>query len=653
MKLLPTLVFFIFNSLNSYSQNLDKAMLKFAGYGGKLCVKKNEQLVIGTRVGEVAFADSLNGNWEMFSPIDKNKISPLSGNLIYNVNFFNNDTGFVSGFILGDNDKYNVIFHTENNGRTWKRLNFGQDGWVDDATNLDNGEAWMSVSGSGIVYTKDYGFTWKALKSAEKKQRFTTIFFNTTKEGIIGSLWNIIAVTKNNCETWTLLPTPLDQKKYAKTYRENRPAINAVASYKNYYLVSQDGLVFYTKKDSINWIWMPAYDNFYTDPENSALYFKKNKGGFEKVNEEIQPVYLFTIDINSSLAVCKNGSLFVKSENGILQFKTDYTVISNNIFTNQKTEIKPIIFGYSRNVTLGYIKNGIYSQKGYDGDWNFEFEMPFSIDSAFLCMLDSNTILSSFNNDSLFYYNLDTKRITRNTKKSILKAFCESSINQIVFENGSQGCFHHSVDKLVYKYEGGTFNLDPNLEGKSRKEQSSNIEEINKSLVDIFIKNIAVILQKKAGIEDLGFAESDYKKCKKDILKFKLFVEGKTKNNESTFDFDKNNIDFNRLISLVDSVKTIDNYLLNSYLSQLSDMWSTTTNWTAISFINGNGEVMRIQASYYESNAFYFPWQLSLKGINYTSNNIEINRFINTANPDFLENKNKMPVLYRIVKNLY
>jgi photosystem II stability/assembly factor-like uncharacterized protein len=637
-----------------FAQTPDKALLKFQSYGGKLFVNKNEQLVIGTRVGEVAFASSINDYWQMSSPV-KNDSNGLSfGTLIDNINFFNNDTGFAAGFISGKNDKYNILFHTTNKGKTWSKLNFGQDGWVDDAVNLDNGEAWMSVSGSGIAYTNDYGFTWQAFNIPEKKQRFTTIYFNTKREGIIGSLGNMIAVTTDNCKTWKLLQTPLDQKKYSKTYKEHRPEINVVAIYKNYYIVSQEGIVFYSKKDSINWIWLPGYSNFYTDAENSALYFKKDKNGFVRVNDQLQPVHFFDSNISSGNGMCRNGSLFVKNDTEISQFKSDNSTVSNYIYTNDTAEIKPSTIGYSRNAIYGLLGNTIYTQRTFNGKWVYEFELPFIVDSGFVSITDNNTILVSKTNDSLFYYNIDLKQTQIKNRKTVLHEFCQSKLKSIIFEKGSRGCFHNHADILVYNNEGGVFELsDAPEEYKKGKTLPQNNETINELLVNNFVKQIPAMLYKQTTINDLGFTENDYDNCKKDIIKFKAFAESNIKKNISPFDFNVNNIDFNRLVALVDSIKTIDPNLLDRFLYNLSDMWSTTTNWTGITLVNEKGQMMKIQCSYYEPNAFYFPWQVSLEGFNYSSTNIEINKFIKAVYPNFIDDKNKVAVLHRIVKNLY
>ena len=228
----------------------EKTLLKFESGAFSMGVNNHEQICVGTRVGEVAFTDSVKGFWRKGN-INPGSGSSLSGELIDNVCYFNADTAFVSGFINNKN-KYNIIYHTVDGGKKWKPVDFGMDGWVDDAAYLDNGEAWLSVAGAGIAYTKDYGFTWRSLSIPYLKERFAKIYFNSKREGIIGSLWNVMAYTQDNCRNWTTIPTPLSQEKYKKTNPQGRPQIDRVAIFKDYFLVIQENLVFYSRRDTVN-----------------------------------------------------------------------------------------------------------------------------------------------------------------------------------------------------------------------------------------------------------------------------------------------------------------------------------------------------------------------------------------------------------------
>ncbi|TAL45505.1 MAG: hypothetical protein EPN92_07455 [Chitinophagaceae bacterium] len=577
--------------------------------------------------------------------------------MIDQANFFNKDTGFISGFIHGKNGKYNLIYHTTDGGVKWTAINFGQDGWVDDAVNIDNGEAWLSVAGSGIAYTTDYGFTWDKFNIPEIRQRFSSIFFNTNRQGIIGSLWNYLAYTENNCETWKLLPTPLDQKAYDKTNKSSRPEFTSVAMIGDYFLVKQEDLVFYSKKDSINWIWLKEYDDFYTDPINSALFFKTSKGNYIRSDYNLAPIYTYENTVQGYDSKCKNGSLFIVGNNKMQQLNTSNQVLSALFTANQSSDIEPITIGYISNGSIGVLNGKVYQQKDYKGNWSFLFDFPIPVDQGTLTLIDNNKILFNSNNDSLFYFNLSGKEVDRKSKSGIVENFYKAGIKELIFSEGSQGCFHSYADQLKYVHENGNYvsTDEESFGSKHSMALPDNDEEIEEIPVNDFANKMPQLFNAAnlASINDLGFTESEYQQCKKDILDFKSSLVSAKRSKETKFYFNKNNIDFERLISLVDSIKSLGVQLLNQSLFNLSNMWSTTTFWKKIQLVNNNNETLSIISRYYEPNAFYFPWTVSLNGYSITTTNIEIIKFLERVYPSFLSENDRIDILYTLVKNLY
>ncbi|MBO9199322.1 MULTISPECIES: WD40/YVTN/BNR-like repeat-containing protein [Niastella] len=656
---LPLLIACLFQSGVSFAQTTDKALLHFESAGLSMGVSKQEQVMVGTKVGEVAITDSVKGFWRTanVNPVSE---SSLSGVSIENVCYFNADTAFVSGFIK-NKDKYNIIYHTIDGGKHWKPIDFGMDGWVDDAACLDNGEAWLSVSGKGIAYTKDHGFTWNSLSFPYPRERFAKIYFNNKHEGIIGSLWNVLAYTPDNCNSWTTLPTPLNQKKYNKTAPQRRPEFDRVAIFKDYLLVSQEDLVFYSRKDSVNWVFMPGYTDFYTDAENNALYFKTSKGGFIKSDDHLQPISSFKNIGNPCAASCKNGSLFILNLMNILQINTKGEVIESPLYTNNLAEIEPTLFHYSASGNLGSIGNKIYRQKEYKGQWNYAFTLPFTCDSGHLSMTDTGTILFSRKDDSLFYYSLADAKVEKRAKAEVLKNFCAKEIQTIVFSKGSQGCFHYVSDKMEYVLEGGSFVLSQ--KSNPQKGQTvylkDNADEIDQEAVQSFVKKIPAIYHDLITINDLKFTQNEYDACKRNILTFKTFLEsnqGKKKvdreEKEGTFTFYVNNLDFNKLIALVDSVKTIDQAVLYNYF-MFSGLWSTTSLWARVLLVNADNEVLEIKSTFYKPAAFYFPWVISVNGTTSATMSIEINKFLYSVFPGFLDAGKRVDIIQDLVKELY
>jgi hypothetical protein len=637
--------------------------LQFKSYAISLGVGADGSLALATKVGEVGLANSITGDWRRVDVPGADEV--VSGANIETPCFFNKDTGFVSGSIYAiysRKERYDIIYHTTDGGSKWKTVKIGQDGPADDAVYDDKGQAWLSVGGSGIAYSTDYGLTWKKFKVPDAKQRFARIYFNTNRQGIIGSLWNLIAYTTDNCDTWKYLPTPLDQKKYNKTNKEARPVINRVAIFKDYFLAAQEHLVFYTRRDSINWVWLPDYSDFYTDADNSALFFKTNKGNYVRADDNFKPVHTLEVAGTSYDARCKNGSLFVVSNNKMMQLTPGNDIVST-LFEEKTTPGKePLSIGYGAMGDIGYMDNKIFVQKGYTGRWEYLFTFPMVLDSNHIIKITSEENLLYFHGaDSLFYFDFTGRLIKKTTKGAMVAGFIKSGIKQLVFSKGSRGCFHFQLAKLQYTNTGDEFGEAIESGGKVRgKDMPDNEDRIAVKDVSDFVNQMPALYNRTRAttIEDLGFSENDYAQCRKDILAFKerLSKNGSKRDRirEDGFVFPRNNLDFDRLLKLVDSIKYLDSNMVFAFMMNFERYFSTTTNWEKMEFVNYDNEVLSITNTYSGfPNSFHFPWTITLNGYTITSIDMSINRFIEKVYPSFLDSPGKVKVLHALVKALY
>src|SRR5262245_31026048 len=131
-------------------------------YGGvdELSSTPSGRLWLATRAGHTYHADDLTGDWiEGSLLLDDGELSV--NQVIDRITFFNDETGFASGYLsteeYGPEDK---IFRTEDGGRTWHAVDFGDSEWIYDVFSRENGEAWMGGSEGSFLYTNDFGRTW-------------------------------------------------------------------------------------------------------------------------------------------------------------------------------------------------------------------------------------------------------------------------------------------------------------------------------------------------------------------------------------------------------------------------------------------------------------------------------------------------------------
>ncbi len=646
---------FLTNTLMGQQQI--RPLLEFESNHISFGIDKSGALFLASAMGEVATSPG----WKQFWKTSKVGNAPLADAKIDNVNFFNSDTGIVSGFIY-NNDKHNIIFRTVNGGARWAKVDFGQDGWVDHAVHNNSGEVWMSVSGSGIAYSSDFGSNWRKLAIPTTKQRYARIFFNQRHQGLIGSLWNALALTLDNGATWKELPTPLDQRKYKKTNMESRPEITQVGIWAGYLVVAQENLVFYSKTDSIDWKWLPGVSDFFIDAESDDLYIEKKNGGYGKMAAGFTETYQWKLPRIRTVA-CKNGNLYAVADGMIFKLQPNGGIDTSYLYLDKTTSSKPqpTFFTYGKKYQWGVQGNELFTSTYENEEWKYYGSLPFAPVASKLSFVKADEELAyHYTTDSLLYYNLHTKQQYKKRLQSLFDDFSIANITSIKLEKGTSGCFHHAVAELVYHLTETGFELE---ESKSAKDKDININpqpsNIPFGAAEALLKQLPTIFNGRTGFEELDFTEKDFQECKKQIAIFKTKVEKGTYSgrsprdeDEKAFEMQENNIDFERLFSLVDSVRYINKEQLHETLLA-NNMMSTTSFWINISFINKAGRQLAFRHTYYHPNAFYIPSTIYLDGLQSISTNTAIYKFIKAAAPGLGNKASRLPILYKLIRKLY
>lgn len=329
------------------------------------------------------------------------------------------------------------------------------------------------------------------------------------------------------------------------------------------------------------------------------------------------------------------------------------------LYSNDHKAINPAFIGYDyRDGSIGYLGNKIYTQKEYDGDWVYKATLPFAVNGRRMEVVGRDSLLVSGPGDSLLYYSLETGWSDAMTSRELLALFCKSPVQQVIFESGSQGCFHHFEDKVVYQRDGSSFSMeDAPVTGSPHKELLHGYpDDIPAATVDKFIHNLQAGMQELPGITGIGLGVKDYEQCRRDIRDFQAYVKkGKADSpvEEKGFRLYKNNINFERLLSLTDSVAAMPPAVVDSLLYNTSTMWSTTTNWIAVKFVLEGGATLTVENRYYEPNSLHFPWTVRLKGFAVNKNLLAVNRFINDTYPAFLPANGHADIVEHFVRYLY
>lgn len=655
MKKLLTILPSLFIALTAIGQNDYWARLSFSSRVSELGISPSEEIWVATRSGSVYYTKQIGELWHLgpFGSLDPWIRS--SSKTFDRINFFDENTMMISGFIH-ENGKQDIVFWSGNHGTTWEKVKFGVSSWIDAAYINDNGKAWMSGSSQLIYYTEDKGKSWITFDKVgnENALRFSTIHFaQDEKTGLFGSFWNVLYRTLDNCQTWEILPTPLSQNKYERIDKEERPDIRKIRIFGSYYIINQQGRVFTSKADSIDWLRLPNVVDFDVS-ENENLY---------TINKDLSTSlfdsnFVQTWQSSQSLdqyptAICiRNNNLFALTHDFIYKINQN-NFISSLLFTDETPIREPYLklsfedeeYGFENLDVLHFDKN----KKAWHRILTLDFEIAHALDYNGVIILTNRT----FNN----YYALDLNELSVSEYILPKNLFTHLKVKEIHFESGSQGCFHSNHSKLFYIRKGDYFVIDKKSNSSEYLSNASNNIDVNK--IEQIVKLVDQSRFSKVTLIDLNITKND-------IFKFKQFIDSEEQrikksgrnhmDYDNLFSFPRGKIDFDFYRSMADSLDFLSEEDVNNVFWQSSGNRSTTTNWLRVTFVFTNNQKLTIQNNDDRPNYLHTPWIVDYDGLKFRTNSIRFGQLIESlTNGQFFDAtvKDKKYAIFKIVDYMY
>ncbi|MFD2565008.1 WD40/YVTN/BNR-like repeat-containing protein [Aquimarina rubra] len=573
-KLLLLLIFIL--PLSIFSQDIYLANLSISGGVSEIGVSPSERIWIATKPGNTYYTDKIGELWHMgpFGSLNPNNLS--FGKTFERVNFFDENTLMISGFIQ-EGGKQNFVFRSTDKGITWNKVKFGKSSWIDAAYINENGKAWMSGNSQLIYYTENKGKTWKSFDKAgnENALRFATIHFaKNEKTGLFGSFWNILYKTTDNCISWERLPTPLDQKKYERLSKEHRPDIRKIRIFGDYYIINQQGNIFYTKSDNIDWIELPNISDFETTSDESIYLIGKDlktelrDSNFVSIWQSNERLSSIPTAINT-----KNNSLFAFTYGEIYKInKNDFLV--SKLKTNDIPIREPYLkvnydgeeIGFDGTTVLRFDKNRT--------EWYRYMELPINVSNAVI--FENQIVIADNYLDKRFVVNIDEQKISEYKLPKSLFSLSKNNIDKFSIEIGSQGCFHSDRQFREYRVKNNSFKLYK----KGKRFLSKMNKEINPQLLNNIVNEIDNSRFKKLTVNDLEISEKDLDNFKDFIDKEEQKIKKKGYDRLDYYNyytFPGENTDFSFYKNVADRFDSIPDVVINQVFNTGYGNWSTTT----------------------------------------------------------------------------
>ncbi len=654
MRKLLLLIIFIL-PLSIFSQDSYLASLPISGGVSEIGVSPSERIWIATKAGNTYYTDKIGELWHIgpFGSFDSNNLS--FGKTFERVNFFDENTLMISGFIQEDG-KQDFVFRSTDKGITWDKVKFGKSSWIDAAYINNNGKAWMSGNSQLIYYTENKGETWKSFDKAgnENALRFATIHFAKDENtGLFGSFWNVLYKTTDNCITWKRLPTPLDQKKYKRLSKEHRPDIRKIRIFGDYYIINQQGNIFYTKSDHMDWIELPNISDFETTSDESIYLIDKDLK-IDLRDSKFVSIWKSDKELSSTPTAIstKNNCLFAFTFGEIYKINKNNFVVSK-LMTKEVPIREPHLKLNYKGEEIGFDENAVLRFDKKRMKWYRFMELPINVSNA---VIFKNQIVIADNYlKKRLVVNIEEQKTSEYELPNSLFNLSKNNIHKFSIEIGSQGCFHSDKQFKEYHLKNNSFRLHK----KGNRFLSKMDKEIHPKLLNNIVHEIDNSRFTELTIKDLEISKND-------LENFKVFIdkeEQKIKKNgydrfgyDNYYKFPGENTDFSFYKNVADKFYSIQNSVINKVFNTGYGNWSTTTVWRKMTIEFKNGEILTIENSDDKPNYLYVPWIINFNGLIIKSNSLKLGQMINElTNGDlyFEVSKEKNYAIYKVADFLY
>lgn len=624
-----------------FGQTKDRrAELDIQGRVNEISVSPDEKIWLVTAIGNIYYTDNIDSNWHYGKPIfeSKGEYSLGSPNLD-RISFFNKDTAIMTGYIsVSEKDsKKNGYYLTTDAGKTWKLLDFGGDSWIYNAFVDKQGNAWMGGSSGEIFFSKDFGQHWEKRNSPyNSSTRMHSIFMLNSTTGISGALHNGIYTTSDNWKSNKKIKTPYDQKKYSTPNGYSDDRIEKILIWNNFIVVNQNGHIYYTESNNIDWQTFPikVYD-FELDNDSKTLFAISDS---LKIVSFTSPTdfHLLTDKRVSSYPIdikVVNGSLFVVSSDYEV-YKVNKNGLTQSIpYTTDKKIEEPQIVRQGTKLVWGTNGNQIYLADNNARDWYRENALDFYIND-FKLLTDSVAILWDGRKNN-YIYSLSDHKPKQYLPETPLKTFLASPIKMFIINSGSRGCFHGYNDEVRYERINDSIFITTTADANGfREKKTSNFKkEISIAVLTKVLTDISSNPSAIPTFKDFHITDSD----KKNYL---TMVDNALKSKETDFFDKKKKINKDFYYSVPAMLDTLNSFIITTILDQREGMTSTTSNWFNIKIINKNNDTLNIVRSYYvKTLPWNLPWKFEYNGQHFNCYNIEFSRLINSCIPDDFTDK--------------
>ncbi|KXX70477.1 hypothetical protein AVL50_08955 [Flammeovirga sp. SJP92] len=617
--------FFVIIPLFSFSQEEYLSRLSLAGTVSEFAVSPSEEIWVATSSGNVYYTKGVGKLWHLgpFGSLEYNPYQHRTKDEFKRIYFISEDKMMISGYLNDDDTNRSFVYWSENHGESWDKVYFNERNWFKNAYTDNKGKVWLIDSYNRIYFSNDSCKTWQPIEGVNIKDflpRILSVHFSEDgKTGIFGAFDNNILQTKNNCKTWEKVPSPLDQNKYKKLSKNEDTRIRKVRVFGDYFILKQNGKLFYTNRNSIDWQYVSRVSDFEVS-ENGQFYTINHDYSISIYDASFLEIWKSNEVIDDELRAItvKNNSLFVLTYDNLYKIDEKEFKVSP-IFTDEQ----PIKEPYRK---INY-KGQLYGFWGEDilhfdqklKLWSRLMTADFSVGEAKI--VEDKLLITDRECNKNYFVDIENRALDEYIIRDHL--FSGLIAQELHFELTSDGCFHSEDAIRVYTKNADKFVIDNKR--STSDFLSDALTQIDYKQVEQLIRTVDQSRSKMVSINDLNITKNDVK----NFIQFIDYVEAIVKKNdvlylgyESLYDFPGEYSDFNFYRSIADSLSTLTKEEINDIFSQASGNHSTTTDIRRIKIVFQNGKQLTIENYDDEPNYLYTPWVVDFEGVKFRMNSI-------------------------------
>ena len=421
------------------------------GNHSNLAVTPGGHLWIATKTGEVYNAAGPGKNWNRryFEQ------SEWQGETFENVLFFNDSVGVLTGY-LHDKNNQDHLYRTTDGGRTWHRQPLEKGKWVDVAVALPSGRAWLASADQVMYRTTDAGATWEEIDRPENttNQRIVQLDFASDQDGLAGTSWNRLYLTRDAGDSWTILPTPLDQKRYSPASEKHRPRINGVHHSGKTLLVHQGEKWYQSPAGAIDWQPLGKHVQVLDyDAVNERLYVVRNDTLLTTPLPITGDYSVVPVQLPHLAAVTASAGRLYFMSAGSAGYVAGNELITADMFGDTLPIAGVVADTMWDGVQWGHAGRDLY-QEMEDGQWKRRFVFPEPIEAILPQGEGLATVRTTEGN-----YHFDPKdgSLTPFEVRQTIQFPPVADIREITFKEVHSGCFHFNEEVRVFRPGKGGF----------------------------------------------------------------------------------------------------------------------------------------------------------------------------------------------------